>query len=166
MKISALITATATFLMLIPSTFSANAADVVYTIDSATVEETIETTGVATTAITTTYKPTTTVVTDKQITEAQQATLDDLTRKGIRLTGEFQRAKAVVLGEISADSARFTLDEINEVLEQCSSFNEIYEKLKFAHVYPDFIGGSGIGRIEYWLDELGNKKIILFIEPE
>ena len=57
-----------------------------------------------------------------------------------------------------------TLAEAKELVNSSDSFKEIYDKLSASQPYPDFIGGSGVTKIEYWLDETGNDKILLIRE--
>ena len=89
-----------------------------------------------------------------------------MTEKENRLFGEFQRERAVILGELSPDAPRLTLDEAVEIIESSSSFAEICRKLHEAQPLVDYIGGSGITRLEYWFDDKGEQKIYLIMEEE
>ena len=59
-----------------------------------------------------------------------------------------------------------TLDEAVEIIESSSSFAEICRKLHEAQPLVDYIGGSGITRLEYWFDNKGEQKIYLIMEEE
>ncbi|WP_297959887.1 hypothetical protein [uncultured Ruminococcus sp.] len=95
-----------------------------------------------------------------------QIALEKLTQKENRLFGEFQRERAVLLGELSPDAPRLTLDEAVEIIESSGSFAEICRKLHEAQPLVDYIGGSGITRLEYWFDNKGAQKIYLIMEEE
>lgn len=114
-----------------------------------------------TTAIVPLETTTTTVTTDDT-----QVALEKLKQKENRLFGEFQRERAVLLGELPPDAQRLTLDEAVEIIESSSSFAEICRKLHEAQPLVDYIGGSGITRLEYWFDDKGAQKIYLIMEEE
>lgn len=123
------------------------------------------TTDVTATTQTTTAIPsetTTTTVT----TDDKQAALKKLSEKENRLFGEFQRERAVLLGELPSDAPRLTLDEAVDIIESSDSFAEICRKLHEAQPLVDYIGGSGITRLEYWFDDKGEQKIYLIMEEE
>lgn len=123
------------------------------------------TTTVATATTQTTTVPSGTTTTTVTPDDTQIA-LEKLTQKENRLFGEFQRERAVLLGEISPDAPRLTLDEAVEIIESSGSFAEICRKLHEAQPLVDYIGGSGITRLEYWFDNKGAQKIYLIMEEE
>jgi len=127
-------------------------------------EASVTTTDITGTTQTTTVplETTTTTVTPDET----QMALDKLTQKENRLFGEFQRERAVLLGELSPDAPRLTLDEAVEIIESSGSFAEICRKLHEAQPLVDYIGGSGITRLEYWFDDKGAQKIYLIMEEE
>lgn len=45
-------------------------------------------------------------------------------------------------------------------------FRAVLERLYALYPYPDYIGGSGLTNIEYWLDRSGTDFILLTIEQE
>lgn len=59
-----------------------------------------------------------------------------------------------------------TLEEAKEFVNSSDSFKEIYDKLSASQPYPDFIGGSGVTKVEYWFDDKGKEKILLILEQE
>ena len=117
----------------------------------------------ATTATTETTMTTTTVTSDA-LSEEQEKALAELAEKEHGVFGEFERARASILNKIPEDASRMTLAEAKELVNSSDSFKEIYDKLSASQPYPDFIGGSGVTKIEYWLDETGNDKILLIRE--
>lgn len=108
---------------------------------------------------------TTTTTTTTAVSE-KQAALNELAKKENRLFGEFQRERAVLNGKLDPDTERLTLDEVNEILDRCNSYDEICRELAQAQTYPDFIGGSGVTKVEYWFDDYGYQKILLILEEE
>lgn len=123
------------------------------------------TTTVATATTQTTTVPSGTTTTTVTPDDTQIA-LEKLKQKENRLFGEFQRERAVLLGELPPDAPRLTLDEAVEIIESSSSFAEICRKLHEAQPLVDYIGGSGITRLEYWFDDKGAQKIYLIMEEE
>ena len=126
---------------------------------------TIEETSIQTTTGTT--QPLETTTTTTAITTAiseEQAMLDNLEKKENILFGEFQRKRAIFSGKLAPDTERLTLDEVNKIIDRCNSYDEIYKELAAAQAYPDFIGGSGVTKIEYWFDENGYQKLLLIHE--
>ena len=93
--------------------------------------------------------------------DANSTPLEELNRKGEILFGEFQREKAVLLGEYDANSPRLTLDKAEQYISESGSYDEFYKKLSTVQAYPDFIVGSGIINIEYWFDDNGSEKLLL-----
>mgnify|MGYP004574445267 CR=1 FL=1 len=118
----------------------------------------------ATTATTETTTTTATVTNHDALSEEQEKALAELAEKEHGVFGEFERARASILNKIPEDASRMTLAEAKELVNSSDSFKEIYDKLSASQPYPDFIGGSGVTKIEYWLDETGNDKILLIRE--
>ena len=127
-------------------------------------EEAIEQTTTVTTQPTETTETTTTAIT-VTISE-QQAALDKLAEKENVLFGEFQRERAIIRGDLSPDSGRLTLDEVNEIIRTSDSYDEICEKLRKVQPYADYYGGSGVSLVEYWFDDKGVQKIVMILEQE
>lgn len=123
-------------------------------------EEKAETT--ATTETTTT----TATVTSDALSEEQAKALAELAEKEHGVFGEFERARASILNKIPEDASRMTLAEAKEFVNSSDSFKEIYDKLSASQPYPDFIGGSGVTKVEYWFDDKGKEKILLILEQE
>ena len=126
-------------------------------------EEKAETT--ATTATTETTTTTATVTSDALSAEQAKA-LAELAEKEHGVFGEFERARASILNKIPEDASRMTLEEAKEFVNSSDSFKEIYDKLSASQPYPDFIGGSGVTKVEYWFDDKGKEKILLILEQE
>lgn len=127
-------------------------------------EEKAETT--ATTATTETTTTTATVTNHDALSEEQAKALAELAEKEHGVFGEFERARASILNKIPEDASRMTLEEAKEFVNSSDSFKEIYDKLSVSQPYPDFIGGSGVTKVEYWFDDKGKEKILLILEQE
>ena len=52
-------------------------------------------------------------------------------------------------------------NQYSTFVNSSDSFKEIYDKLSASQPYPDFIGGSGVTKVEYWFDDKGKEKIFL-----
>ncbi|WP_295072900.1 hypothetical protein [Ruminococcus sp.] len=74
------------------------------------------------------------------------------------------RERAILSGEISADSPRVTLAQVKQFIAESSNFDEIYKKIRNVQLYCDINGGSGVSYIEYWVG--GNRNDIVMISPE
>lgn len=126
-------------------------------------EEKAETTATTATTETTT---TTATVTSDALSEEQAKALAELAEKEHGVFGEFERARASILNKIPEDASRMTLEEAKEFVNSSDSFKEIYDKLSASQPYPDFIGGSGVTKVEYWFDDKGKEKILLILEQK
>ena len=131
-------------------------------------ETTATTATTETTATTATTETTTTAatVTSDALSEEQAKALAELAEKEHGVFGEFERARASILNKIPEDASRMTLEEAKEFVNSSDSFKEIYDKLSASQPYPDFIGGSGVTKVEYWFDDKGKEKILLILEQE
>ena len=131
-------------------------------------ETTATTAPTETTATTATTETTTTTatVTSDALSEEQAKALAELAEKEHGVFGEFERARASILNKIPEDASRMTLEEAKEFVNSSDSFKEIYDKLSASQPYPDFIGGSGVTKVEYWFDDKGKEKILLILEQE
>lgn len=79
--------------------------------------------------------------------------LDEIRKKEAWNIGIFVRQRAETLGKLPADSPRITVSKAREITSSCDSFKEAYLELLDVCKYPDFIGGSGITRIEFWIGD-------------
>ena len=129
-------------------------------------EEKAETTATTATTATTETTTTTATVTSDALSEEQAKALAELAEKEHGVFGEFERARASILNKIPEDASRMTLEEAKEFVNSSDSFKEIYDKLSASQPYPDFIGGSGVTKVEYWFDDKGKEKILLILEQE
>ena len=137
-----------------------------YSEEKAETTATTATTETTATTATTETTTTTATVTSDALSEEQAKALAELAEKEHGVFGEFERARASILNKIPEDASRMTLAEAKEFVNSSDSFKEIYDKLSVSQPYPDFIGGSGVTKVEYWFDDKGKEKILLILEQE
>ena len=137
-----------------------------YSEEKAETTATTATTETTATTATTETTTTTATVTSDALSEEQAKALAELAEKEQGVFGEFERARASILNKIPEDASRMTLEEAKEFVNSSDSFKEIYDKLSASQPYPDFIGGSGVTKVEYWFDDKGKEKILLILEQE
>lgn len=92
--------------------------------------------------------------------------LQAVREKGERGAGGFWWQEAIIRGVIDENSRRIDVATAKEIIANSSSFKEILARFEEVQPYPDFGGGSGYSRLEYWLDENGNEMIKVAIEYE
>ena len=96
----------------------------------------------------------------------QQEQLSELKAKGKLLFGEFPRKEKEILGVIEQDSARVTMEDVSNLLASENDFQQVYNGMLAIAGCPDFIGGSGVTDVEFWLNETGTEKILLILEQK
>lgn len=109
---------------------------------------------------------TTTTTTASGLTAEQLRLLEELRAEGDRLFGRFVRQELIIQGELPEDAPRLTLAQMEEMIAGSTDFNDILQTLLDAQLYPDFVGGSGVTNIWYWLDETGSERILITLEQE
>ncbi len=113
-----------------------------------------------------TTETSTTTTTASGLTAEQQQQLEELREEGDRLFGRFIRQELIIQGELPEDAPRLTLAQMEEMIAESTDFENIGEKLLNAQLYPDFVGGSGVTNIWYWLDETGSERILITLQQE
>ncbi len=96
-------------------------------------------------------------VTDPALSESQRAALQKLNT--IEQYRTYLRERAVIRGEIAPDAPRFTMDEVNKLIEESASFSELYDKIKAAQKYPDIYEDIEQTYAEYWFNNRGMEGI-------
>lgn len=96
----------------------------------------------------------------------QMTSAEEVEREGNRMVGEYARRIAELNGEIDADAPRITTEEVAQMIDEGMEFRAVLQRLHELYPYPDYIGGSGVTNIEYWLDISGTDFILLTIESE
>jgi hypothetical protein len=80
-------------------------------------------------------------------------------KQGQTYTGMYKRKLQQILGETPDNEKRITLSEVNNIISTNHDFETQAAEIEKIHGTLDFIGGSGIIRKEYWLDDEGVEKI-------
>jgi hypothetical protein len=96
-------------------------------------------------------------------TSAQKAELDKIIAdKSIELPGEWRRAVLIAVGDLPKDQPRLTAKQAGEIYDRIGRDERTLEK-EFNKIAgaPDFVGGSGIGRSIYYLNE--NRTDTIFV---
>jgi hypothetical protein len=127
--------------------------------NSKTTAKTTKNSSKTTNAKTTTKTVTTVKTGEKRMTLAE---IEEWERKNAPST--LVRERAILNGEISADSPRVTLAQVKQFIAESSDINEIYRKIQKIQPYPDVEGGSGFTLIEYWVN--GNDDNYVLLSPD
>lgn len=104
------------------------------------------------------------IITTTVTTSDVSSELEELRIKGQRMVGEYLRQEKILLGELAPDAPRITLDEAEAIISGGGTVYEIMERFDSIHGYPDYIGGSGITRAEYWLGEDDSSMLLMYIQ--
>lgn len=86
------------------------------------------------------------------LTVEQQEALRALHQKNLSSVGKFHRQEKQILGTLSENDVRITKDKAMEIISEYDGIETI-EHVFVRYVCPDYSGGSGILRFEFWLDE-------------
>lgn len=69
-------------------------------------------------------------------------------------------------GQISSNHRRITLDEVKKIISYKNDLDYVRREMDAIHSAPDFIGGSGVSLVEYWLNNQGTEKILFIVEQK
>ncbi len=75
---------------------------------------------------------------------------------------DFQRRSTELLGALSDNAPRITLNRAVEILDSCERPEDMLRQIEAEHRYPDLIRndlGEGVTWTEFWLDDKGSEKI-------
>ena len=102
----------------------------------------------------------------KTLTSEQLSALEDLKNKSRKTIGSFPRQEMIVRGELPSDISRITYDEVINIIDlsEFKKYEDILRRIDNIHGAPDYSGGSGTTRVEYWLDDKGNEKISMYAD--
>lgn len=73
--------------------------------------------------------------------------------------GEFQRRMLELLGILDENAPRITAKQVDDILKNTATPEEMIAKINAIHGYPDYIWRGDPGSCVYWLDETGSDKI-------
>ncbi|CAH1197725.1 hypothetical protein PAECIP111893_00915 [Paenibacillus plantiphilus] len=86
-----------------------------------------------------------------------------LEKKGQSHFGIFARRTAQIFGEIPENQERVKLSEVRDVISN-NDFESSLRDIEKIHGAPDYVGGSGVTIVEFWLDDKGKERISAIIE--
>lgn len=106
---------------------------------------------------------------DSEVTPEIHAQLDELKLLENSNGEAYERKRAeIISGEIL--SKRITLEDVKRFISQIdidgdplTQVVDIRSQIEEIHGFPDVVGGSGIDRFEYWLDDEGSEKIEIWL---
>lgn len=99
-----------------------------------------------------------------KVTNEQKIELDRIIAdKSIGLPGEWRRAVLIAIGDLPKDQPRLTAEQAGKLydIKKASELESEFNKIAGA---PDFVGGSGIGRSIYYLNDDRTEAIYVFME--
>ena len=100
------------------------------------------------------------------LTEQQQEALRALDAKSWEHIGHFCREEQIILGNITEDEPRLDVETAKQVIENFEKGMYEEDKLDclFYSLFPyyDYMGGSGIIRTQYWLDDARTAEITVW----
>lgn len=86
-----------------------------------------------------------------------------------RCSGFYCRIRAEVLGKMSADAPRLSVEALDKIVKESHSREELYNNIQSRYFSPDYMfqysGRSGYAE-EYWLDDEGSDWIKLSVVPD
>lgn len=99
-------------------------------------------------------------------TSEQKAELDKIIAdKSVGLPGEWRRAVLIAIGDLPKDQPRLTAEQAGKIYDSIGKDADALEReFKKIAGAPDFVGGSGIGRSIYYLNENRTDIIVVFEE--
>ena len=98
-------------------------------------------------------------------TSEQKVELDKIIAdKSISLPGEWRRAVLIAIGDLPKDQHRLTAEQAGEIYDRIGGDERVLES-EFNKIAgaPDFVGGSGIGRSIYFLNDDRSEAIFVMM---
>ncbi|GBF74905.1 hypothetical protein PA598K_03275 [Paenibacillus sp. 598K] len=97
------------------------------------------------------------------VSEDQRQEYSTWETKGKENIGVYER-KLAEMNSGKLESKRITWDEVMKILAQKREFKDQIAEIERIHGTPDFVGGSGVTRMEFWLDDDGKDRITVLLE--
>lgn len=103
----------------------------------------------------------------KAVNQSQKDELNKLKKK-TALFGLYKRDALIITNELPKDQKRLTLEEAENIIKErnipkdINSFNDIIKSFNDIAGAPDWVGGSGMVRYFYYLDDKHSKVIVAF----
>ncbi len=83
---------------------------------------------------------------------------------GTQNAGHYVYKEKLLLGQIGKLEKRITVSNAKKIVSDNSGKESIMAAFNEFQPVPDFAGGSGISRYEYWLDDEGREMIVVYDE--
>jgi hypothetical protein len=97
-------------------------------------------------------------------TSEQKEELDKIIAdKSIGLSGEWRRAVLIAIGDLPKDTPRLNAQQAAKLFDS-KEISDLESKFKKIAGAPDFVGGSGIQRSIYFLNDNRSEAIILMLD--
>lgn len=100
------------------------------------------------------------------LTDAQRQQLEALREEGERHAGTFWYQEMMIFGRVDPAQPKLDLETAKKIVAENTDFETILEEFDKIQPYPDYIGGSGITRFEYWVDGSTNPQITIYYEQK
>lgn len=104
----------------------------------------------------------------QSLSEEQEKALEELYGKRDRAYGRYVFQEMVITGEISPDAPRLDLKTVKSVIAGNEGLRGILDEFAKVQQYPDFVGGSGLTYMIYYLDKKTNseytERIVIYLE--
>ena len=92
-----------------------------------------------------------------------ESLLTDAQREeGERHAGTFWYQEMMIFGRVDPAQPKLDLETAKKICAENTDFETILEEFDKIQPYPDYIGGSGITRFEYWVDGSTNPQITIY----
>ena len=89
-----------------------------------------------------------------------------LREEGERHAGTFWYQEMMIFGRVDPAQPKLDLETAKKICAENTDFETILEEFDKIQPYPDYIGGSGITRFEYWVDGSTNPQITIYYEQK
>lgn len=86
-------------------------------------------------------------------TREQKDAIASLRKDGSNGVGVWQREALTIVGRIPKDQKRLSKDEAKRIIEESAHCSDVLRAFEAVAGAPDFVGGSGIHRIIYYVDD-------------
>lgn len=98
-----------------------------------------------------------------KLSAEKKAELYKLDEEGSKAVGSYIRKKYEIMDVLPEGSRRVTLDEVKDIVSKYDYETALAEIYKI-HGAEDYRGGSGLTRIEFWLDNEGTEMILIYYD--
>ena len=78
----------------------------------------------------------------------------------------FWYQEMMIFGRVDPAQPKLDLETAKKIVAENTDFETILEEFDKIQPYPDYIGGSGITRFEYWVDGSTNPQITIYYEQK